>query len=83
MLGGGEEFAGAALEIKIRVGAGLPTVTEKVAVKFVPSQIFPVDQGEARGDGGSFCGWRRPFARGGGAAVLFSLPMTKVVLEPA
>jgi len=46
LLGGGEELAGAFLEIEVRVVASLPAVGEEVAVKFVATVLFRMNEGE-------------------------------------
>lgn len=82
LLGGGQDLARSALQVKVRVGAGFPPVGEEVAVKFVSTVAGRVGQGEAVADFGG-TGRGRPTSTRGRSAVLPSGEVSEVGLEPA
>lgn len=82
LFGGGEEFAGAALEIEVGIITREPAVCEEVLVEFVAAQALRVQEGEAGADDGCMR-LRGPGAAGGGAALVFAGPMAEVGLRPA
>ena len=70
------------MQIEGGVRAGLPIVSEQVAVEFVTSEAIGIDQGETARDGGLCSGWFGPSATLGRATILFTLPVAEVALEP-
>lgn len=81
LLGGGDEFQSAALEVEVGVVASFPSVGEEVAVKFVTATTLGVGKGQ--GDSiFALTGRAGPTSAGGGAAVLFAGPVAEVALQP-
>lgn len=81
MLGGGNEFQGAALEIEVGVVTTFPSVGEEMAVKLVTATTLGVGKGQ--GDSiFALTGRAGPTSAGGGAAVFFAGPVAEVALQP-